>query len=551
MRIIGVSGGFGHEASATLIVDGKIELIVEEERLSRRKYAREEAATRSVLACLRRFDLAPRDLDALAISWDSSLDPSNDRMIAADRALAAARGELGLDDTPAFVFDHHRCHAVTGQYMSGTAERCVVVVMDGRGENASTTVYLVGGGEDEDVVAASPLTASLGTLFAAVTTYCGFGYGGQGKTMGLAAFGTPRHDFPELSPDGLGFRCSLPAPGDPTAGHRAVYRQWNDICAEVFGPPRRPALSLSDRLRPLRSGDFAPHHADAAASVQAMVEARIETLVRRLASEYPGLPVVLAGGVALNCSANGRLRRVLPDVDLRYLPTPQDAGVSVGAAVLAARRLGEATRLPAGPYQGLGWSDAELADLLRRYGIGYHEPPDLAAEVADRLLAGEVIGWFQGRAEVGPRALGHRSILASPLDAAVVDRLNLEIKQREAWRPFGPSLLPDAMDKWFPVADAPFMIEAHEVRDAAMLPAVVHVDGTSRPHCVDDRVCSPRYVAVLEAMRRRTGHGVVLNTSFNIDGEPIVYTPDDALRTYFSSTLDGLALGPFLLHRSG
>jgi carbamoyltransferase len=371
--------------------------------------------------------------------------------------------------------------------------------------------------------------------------------------MGLAPFGAPTYDFPQLQVDGLRLRCLLANQDaerrDPTAEHRRVYRAWIQLCEQIFGPPREPKSSLSEMLWLRYSDDYTDAHANAAASVQAVLEAIIEALVGETARIQPGLPIILAGGVALNCSVNGHIRRTLPDVDLRLVPVPHDAGGSLGAAILAAREVGDPVQPVTDPYLGIGWSDADVADVLTHFGIRYIEPEDLGTAVANRVLDGATIGWFQGRAEVGPRALGHRSILASPSEKEVARHLNQQVKLREVWRPFAPSVLPVDMPVLYGIPDAPYMMEAHALREAERLPAVVHVDGTSRPHSVDSSSCSDRYTGMLEAMRDWTGLGVVLNTSFNVGPEPIVYTPSDALRTYFSSPLDGLAMGPFFLEK--
>jgi carbamoyltransferase len=550
VRILGVAGGFGHDASAALIVDGLLVAMVEEERLSRRKFALEQAPVLSTLACLRAAGITLADVDLVAISWDPSLDPSNDRMPAAQQRLLSARDLQGLRDRPRRNYDHHRCHAASAYAFSGLRTPATVLVMDGRGEYATTTVCRMSPSSYEPV-AVSGLEASLGTFYAAATDYIGFGAGGQGKTMGLAAYGTPRYDFPELFVDGLIVRSNVVRPPGmaPTPFHRTTRPGWIELMTRVFGPAGDATATLDPFLDKVPRDGYAGHHADAAASAQAALERLVSTLVGNILAAYPDDPLLLTGGVALNCSVNGRLRLDFPGADLRFTPVPHDSGTSLGAAVIAAWEAGEALETPVAPsaYLGIGWTDADIAAMLRGYGIPAAEPADLPGAVADRILDGRVVGWFQGRSEVGPRALGHRSIVASPFDASLVGRLNRQVKARESWRPFGPSVHADDMPELFPVKSAPYMVESYTVDGA--VPAVRHADGTSRPHSADSADQSRRYVDLLVAVRQRAGLGVVLNTSFNTGAEPIVYSPVHALRTYVTSTLDALAIGPFLLEK--
>jgi carbamoyltransferase len=554
MLVMGVSGGFGHDASAALMSDGEVVAFVEEERLSRRKYARNEAAVRSVLACARIAGIPLGAIDKLALSWDSGLDPSNDRMRLADEQLLGSPELADLMQRPRFVFDHHSCHAAAARLFADLDQPSVVIVMDGRGELASTSIY-VAEGRSLEMVSRSPLEASLGTFYGAATMHCGLGFGGQGKTMALAAYGEPRYEFPELTVDGLAVHSRWDRHGrsedqDPTARHRRVFREWLALFERKFGPPRRSELQLSKLLTSSYVSEYAAAHADAAASAQAALERLVFELVSEVVQAYPGAHILLAGGVALNCSINGQLRIRLPEVDFNFLPVPHDSGAALGAAALASWQEGNGVEVRLHPYLGAGWEDAELADFLKRCGVAFSEPADLESLVAARLLDGQIIGWFQGRAEAGPRALGHRSMLATPFEAAVVDRLNRHVKARERWRPFAPSVLTADMQELFSVPSAPYMIEAFPMQPSWQLPAVVHVDGSSRPHSADPAVCSPRYLSLLELIKRQTGVGAVLNTSFNVGPEPIVYTPEHAIRTYFASSLDMLVLGPFLLEKA-
>jgi len=501
------------------------------------------------------IDLA--DIDIVATAWDSSRDPSNGRMRLADEQLRTS-SLLGALRTNAkwYAFDHHQCHAVAAYFCARMQTPAIVLVMDGRGETCSTSAHMVSGSHIE-TLATSSLVASIGTFYGAATEYCGFGYGGQGKTMGLAPYGQPTFEFAEFRSSGFGVTVdwarSMIRSDDLTSSHRRVYEAWKARFRQVFGPARefQPRLDARSLNMEPNSG-FDQRHADAAASAQSTVERLVGQLVGNLSESYPGVPIVVAGGVALNCAANGRLRTMYGDVSLHFLPIPHDAGTSMGAALMAARAQNQDLVLDFQPYLGTGWTDAEITAILATLGLSYSEPADLPEAVAQLIMDGRVVAWFQGRAEVGPRALGHRSILANAYDVDTKLRLNTGLKYRESWRPFGPSVLQSDMKDLFGVSHSPFMIEAFELEPSyrGSLAAVCHVDGTSRPHSVEQGVTSERYVGLLESIRQTTGTGVVLNTSFNVGAEPIVYSPVDAIRTFYASAVDALAIGPFILRKS-
>jgi carbamoyltransferase len=370
--------------------------------------------------------------------------------------------------------------------------------------------------------------------------------------MGLAPYGTPRLDFPEITVDGSGYRIDLPGRltrWDPAGtDYKAVIAAWMTSLSERYGPVR-PA-----RERGRRTGleDWPALDVDIAASAQRTLEQTLGHLVRRAVAETGSRHLVVAGGVALNCSANGSLAD-LDCVDSLFVqPVAGDNGVPIGAALHVAALAGDAPlhRLPSVAL-GPAYSADDCARAAAESGAIVREVPDIAAAGAERLAAGDVVCWFDGAMEGGPRALGQRSIVASPGAARIRDRVN-DVKRRARWRPLAPSLLAeDADDLLERGGSAPFMIVADRIRPQwhDRVPGIVHVDGSARPHTVD-RSVQPAYWALIAEHKRLTGLPAVINTSFNDEAEPIVCTPGEALATFRRGGADALCLGPYLIERS-
>jgi carbamoyltransferase len=310
-------------------------------------------------------------------------------------------------------------------------------------------------------------------------------------------------------------------------------------------PPSETLLGFSARAT---EAPTEPPYADFAAAVQAQVERSIERVAASARTDAGSAALCVGGGVALNCSANGKLHAAA-DAPVEVYAAAGDAGLSIGAALLAARDVGDGPRERLGhAYLGPSFDAAAIeAALLERPEITFSRSARVADDVAERLATGAVVGWFQGRMELGPRALGNRSILADPRDIATRDRVN-RLKGREMWRPLAPSVLAERAGSFFDLdGDSPFMLLAARVRDSARarIPAVVHVDGTARPQTVR-RSANPRFYDLLRAFEHRTGLPVLLNTSFNAAGEPIVCSPGDAIRSFLAMGLDALVLGDFV-----
>jgi carbamoyltransferase len=539
VRILGVNAVF-HDPAAALVVDGAIVAAAEEERFSRRKHGKPAVAfstwelpERSARWCLEHAGLEPGDLDAVAYSYDPSLAPQPNGDVTAQeweplRTLYAQRAPLflrtalpGLDPGIVRFVPHHVAHAASA-YLASGFERCCVMVLDGRGERAS---YLAGhavAGELE-VLATQALPHSLGLLYEELTDHLGFlRSSDEYKVMALASYGEPRY---------LGELRELVQPVN--GGFTVARLDWSRWA------PRRA------------DGDgFAPEHRDLAASVQRRLEEVLLDLARGLHERTGETDLALAGGVALNCVANSRLWEAGPFERVWVQPAAGDAGTALGAALSVAHELGERVEPMRTAALGRGWSDAELEAALRTAAVPYERPPDVAEAAADVLAADGVVAWFQGRSEYGPRALGHRSLLASPARPETLERLN-DIKGREQFRPVAPMVLAERAAEIFEgPLPSPFMLFTHRVRDGwrERIPAAVHVDGSARTQTVD-RADEPLVASLLDAMERRTGVPVLVNTSLNTAGRPMVDEPRDALECFGSTPVDALALGPFLLRR--
>ena len=541
MRILGINAIF-HDPSAALVVDGALRSAAEEERFSRRKHGKRpvpfaawELPELSARWCLAEAGLRPEDLDAVAYSFDPRLarpaaeqgmdDPWDHlRLTYAERAPEFLASALpGLDPAAVLYVPHHVAHAASAALASPFAESSVLV-LDGRGEAVSHLAGRSTGGELE-VLASQQLPHSLGLLYEDVTEHLGFlRSSDEYKVMAMASYGEPRF-LPEL-------REAVYATGD--GGFRTDPVDWG---------------SLAKRLG--AGEEWTQDHADLAASVQRRLEEVLLDLVRWLHDRTGDDVLTLAGGVALNCVANTRIADEGPFRHVWVQPAAGDSGTSLGGALHVAAVEGDRVAPMPGADLGRGWTDDELEAWLRTAKVPYEQPADIADAVAGCLAGNGVVAWFQGRSEFGPRALGHRSLLAHPGYAQNLERMN-DVKGREQFRPVAPMVLAERARDIFgrgPVP-SPYMLFVHDVapewRDR--IPAVVHVDGTARIQSVD-RDAEPLVARMLERFEVRTGLPVVVNTSLNTAGRPMVDDPRDALECFGSAPVDALALGPFLVRR--
>jgi carbamoyltransferase len=567
--VLGLGGPYYHDASACLVDhDGTILAFVEEERLNRRKHNKNSrSCALSAAYCLASAGIRLEDVDEIAIAWNPTWPLFADHVADGDLIKELLSPELFASYTPArlTIVDHHLAHAASAFYPSGFAEAAVIVV-DGAGDAPATSLYR-GGPDGLTLVRQYPFTQSLGWFYETVAEHIGLGdWTSSGKLMGLAGYGKPVYDFDFLRADGDdGYLLDLsryglaPMPSAPEDyDHLRYYLQLKKALGKAFTdlgvPPHRIARRYDSAtgLTPVVT-EFTPDHANFAAAAQFTLEQRVLAVARAAMKQTGSANLCIAGGVGLNCSANGVLSRNSGAANMFVQPVAGDAGCAIGAALECVRRAGRLS-IPRAPMRSTAWgpsfSDADIAATLKNLGIRNTFHGAAITDRTARLLAdGAVVGWFQGPVEGGPRALGQRSIIADPRHVASRDRINRDIKRREMWRPLAPSILAEAAPRFMASSGtADFMIVAHMATEEASrtVPATVHVDGTLRPQTVDADT-NPRYADLIEKFGAETGTPVLLNTSFNHEAEPIVCTPVDALRTFFSTPIDALALGSFLV----
>jgi carbamoyltransferase len=552
-----------HDSGIALLQDGVPELIFEEERFNRTKKTK-KFPKQSLAAARADFALNLADVDVVTTPWDvRQLRKTAVRLLARRFPLSLSlllprthesqqnqimmlnfylRRELsksfGSARLPPIVnVGHHDSHAAV--FFISPFEEALVLVMDGYGDDSSSSTYL-GRGNRLKRTWSTGILNSVGLVYTFVTQHLGFaGFGDEGKVMALAAFGSDTYvqkfrDVIRPAPDG-GYAVDMSYFSYDMFGQ---LRPFSRKFIDTFGPARAAEALLTDR------------HRDLAFALQTVTEEVILHRVRSLLKQFPVRDLCMTGGVALNCVANAK---VLEGTDVRRVwvpPCASDTGAPLGSALwhthqtLGLPRRFELTH----PYYGRAYRDTDIAGALEAEGLRYHRLPtaQLLRRVAQDLSDGKIVGWFQDRFEMGPRALGNRSILADPRRAEMRDKLNDRVKKREPFRPFAPVVLAERASEFFEVEQAdPFMTLAPRVRaeQQSAIPAAVHVDGTGRIQTID-RAANSRYYGLIEEFARLTGIPVLLNTSFNRK-EPIVASPKDAVACYLQSGIDVLVLGDF------
>ncbi len=587
MRILGISA-FYHDSAAAVVEDGRIVAAVQEERLSRKKHDA-SFPRRAIDACLQLTGRRLAEFDFVAFYEKPFL--KFERLLETYAAMAPygfgsfrramplwlkeklfqkhllgqelSRFERSFDVEQRLIFsEHHLSHAASAFFPSPFTE-AVILTMDGVGEWTTTSLG-VGQGNSIRILREIHFPHSLGLLYSAMTYYTGFKVNsGEYKVMGLAPYGEPRYaslileHLIDVKEDGS-FRMNMDYFNYCT-GLTMTNGRFDDLFG---GPPRRPEEPIEQR------------HMDLAASIQAVTEEVITRLCRSARRELGMRHLCLAGGVALNCVANGKILRERLFDEIWIQPAAGDAGGAIGAALCAhhlyahqPREMVNSADGMSGSYLGPAYGDDEIAGRLSAVGAVYELLPreELIRRTADALAEGKAVGWFQGRMEFGPRALGNRSILADPRSPTMQKTLNVKIKFRESFRPFAPAVLRDKLGDWFELeTDSPYMLLVAPVRRErcrtlsqeeerrfgidklnvvrSEIPAVTHVDYSARIQTVHKET-NQLFHDLIEAFARRTGCPVLVNTSFNIRGEPIVCTPEDAFRCFMGTDLDVLAVG--------
>lgn len=586
MNILGISA-FYHDSAAALLKDGEIVAAAQQERFSRKKHD-PRFPKDAIDYCLRTGGITAADLDYVAFydkpfvkferllmtylsTAPKGLRSFFDQMPFWLKEKLFMRGtirrEMGYDG-PILFSTHHQSHAASA-FFPCPFEEAAILTLDGVGEWA-TAAYGVGRGNHIEILKEINFPHSLGLLYSAFTYFTGFKVNsGEYKLMGLAPYGEPRfadiikRELIDIKEDGS-FRLNM-AYFDYCAGLRMTNRRF----AQLFGgPPRTAESKITQR------------EMDLASSVQVVTEEVILKIARHVHAQTGMKHLALAGGVGLNCVANGRLLREGPFDDIWIQPCAGDGGNALGTAlfawhqILGNARTADARRQKAS-YLGPEFSDEEIGRFLDAEKIPYERlnPEEVADRVAGLIAQEKVVGWFQGRMEFGPRALGARSIVGDARSREMQSVLNLKIKFRESFRPFAPTVLREHADEYFDLrgAESPYMLLVADVRPERLralteeekraqgfdklkvvrsdIPAVTHVDNSARIQTVS-REDHPRYYDMIQAFHRKTGCPVIINTSFNVRGEPIVCTPQEAYTCFMRTNMDFLSLGSFLLDKT-
>jgi carbamoyltransferase len=592
MRILGISA-FYHDSAAALIEDGRIIAAAQEERFTRRKH--DAAFPHNAIAyCLAEAGMTTDELDHV-VFYDKpflkferlletyiALAPRGFRSFKMSIPLwlreklfqkSLLRTEIAklpgdFDPTRLLFCEHHLSHAASAFYPS-PFEDAAVLTMDGVGEWATTSAA-TGHGNKLEIFQEIHFPHSLGLLYSAITYYTGFKVNsGEYKVMGLAPYGQPKYaklildNLIDLKPDGS-FRLDM-SYFDYCTG----LTMTNDRFAELFGEPVRSPDQL-----------LTPFHMDVAASIQSVLEEAVLRLTRSLAKQTGSRNLCLAGGVALNCVANGKILRDGNFDNIWIQPAAGDAGGALGAALAAFHifknqpRQVSSTDAMAGAYLGPGYPQAEIERRLTAAGAKFARfgEDEMIEATAQALASQQAVGWFQGRMEFGPRSLGARSILGDPRSPAMQRNLNLKVKYRESFRPFAPAVLREDVSEWFELdSDSPYMLLVADVREGkrremtadeqnlfgidklnisrSEIPAVTHVDYSARIQTVHSET-NPLFHKLLGRFKALTGCPVLVNTSFNVRGEPIVCTPEDAFRCFMGNELDLLVVGNCVMRKS-
>ncbi|MFQ5903153.1 MAG: carbamoyltransferase [Candidatus Binatia bacterium] len=592
MNILGISCYF-HDAAAALLCDGQLVAAAEEERFTRKKHDY-EFPQHAIDFCLRVSGVRAADLDYVVffekpfIKFERLLLSSMQTFPRSHHVFREAmitwlgdklwikhliQKRLGVPPSKILFSEHHLSHAASSFFCSPFEEAAILTV-DGVGEWTTASLG-IGRGTEIKLLKEIRFPHSLGLLYSAFTAFLGFEVNeGEYKVMGMAPFGTARYVDKVYKLIRFGSDGSFELNMDYFSFHCSTEKTFDGKFVELFGPPRDPkALFFTSTTdypsyfgeKPSNYGALGKqnqYYADVAASIQTVTEEALLHMARSAHKETGMKRLCMAGGVALNSVANGRILRETPIEELYVQPAAGDGGGAIGAALYAYHMvLGKPRRfIMDHAYWGEEHSAGEVEQFLNEGGIRYRRLDDeekLIAFVVDRLQDGKVLGWSQGRFEWGPRALGHRSILADPRRADMKDLVNVKIKFREPFRPFAPSVLAERAEEYFVLPGAArhyparFMLYVVDVQEEKrdIIPAITHVDGTGRLQTVQKDV-SPKYYRLIEAFGQATGVPLVLNTSFNLKGEPIVNTPREAFHTFTQSEMDVLVLGDYIIEKT-
>ena len=570
---LGIFGGEGTtNASAALTNGNKIIAFAEEERFNRIKNSPSHLPIKSIIFCLKKAKININKIKAIGFGWDcihqtnnvdkikkkiqskfNSINNSYNRNLEKKFTLGLnykkIRNELKwslsrynekLGNKKITFIKHHLCHAASSFYVSGFKDS-LIVVLDGMGEEMTGAIYL-GKGEKIKVLKKFFLPNTLGGYYSTFTDFFGFkALSEEGKLMALAAYGKYSKKIQKklnkfLTYDDVG-NFSL-NPNLRFSSNRNFSQRYSDTFVKIFGKPRLPGQKITK------------FHKNLAFNVQFRLEEIVKLLVRKHMRSNKQENLCLAGGVHMNCKLNGELSKLREVKNIFIQPASSDNGVSLGAAIILAKKheAKKFTKLD-NVYYGPEFSNKEILASIKEAKLNFRKSNNIFFETAKYLSNGKIVGWFQGRSEVGARALGNRSILANPMIGNMRYKLNKEVKHRELWRPFCPSVNDTHFKEYFKdCSDSPYMILALPVKEyyRKKFDSSVHIDGTARPQVVTKK-SNIKYWKLIDQFGKITGHPILINTSFNIQGEPIVNTPSNAIRCFFGTGIDILVLNNFII----
>jgi carbamoyltransferase len=569
MKVLGISPDVWI-SSAALIVDGKLVAAVPEERLTRQKMTA-AFPSKAIDFCLSRAGLKMKDIDEVAIAWN----PGAHLRSASGRHLAAPkwRGEylgtfpsyinrhlgdpeitgieqvlrMGSESTKIRYVNHHECHVASSFFLSPFKEAATLTV-DGRGE-LETCTWSHCNGNDLKKLMSIELPYSLGLFYSTITEFLGFqAHSDEWKVMALASYGEAKNQYYKKLKDLIWLKDDGRFEMDLSYFSYYLFDKQ----------PHMFTQKLEDLLGPARKkkDDFNQRHNDIARALQEVFEETFSHMLHAL-HRLTGLKnLTIAGGAAMNSVYNGKIHLTTPFENVFISSCPDDSGVSVGAALYSYKKVHQQSGNFAQSHNswGPGYSDEEIEDTLQKYKVSFTKSKDVFTETAKMLTQKQLVGWFQGQMEFGQRALGNRSIIADPRDPSAKDRINAAVKYREGFRPFAPAILAEDAPLFFEMPKGEkvnFMEKVFPVRreKRELIPAVVHEDGSGRLQTVEED-SAPEFYKLISKFKEMTNVPIIINTSFNLNGEPVVCTPTDAIRTFFSCGLDALVLGSYIIRKS-
>ncbi len=546
MKVLGINGWSerGHDGGASLIVDGKLLFSVEEEKLICKRHAYDTLPLESIKACLNYGNITMDDIDKVVIGWDYEklYEMLGEKFISKEEMSKALFNDEKYADKIEYL-THHQAHAYSA-FIPSNYDKALVLIVDGQGEYMGTSVYLADrNSKNLKLLMETPV--SLGYFYTGITKQIGFKGGEEGKTMGLASYGEPTYveelrKLINLDENG-NVNCAFHIDKVGKDEEKASLEKWKELLSNIIPKRNGKITEVTEDIIP---------YANLAKSSQVILEEIMCGLIKKYVKETGVHDVCIAGGVGLNCPTSSAVENMDEVSRVFVQPAANDGGISLGAAIKGAIDLGDDVKIEMIPYLGPEYSNKEIEKALKEKDYNYDEFDNIEEVIARLLAEGKIVANYQGRLELGPRALGNRSLLASPEKYEMLVRMN-ELKGREVWRPLAPAVMYDKQETVFdsdifsPHMTKNFKV-LNEMKDR--LQAITHVDGTARIQSVTKEY-NELFYNIINEFYKLTGIPVVINTSFNVKGEPIVCTPQEAIDSFERMNLDYLSIGNYLVKR--